>query len=215
MLILTKRIILEETVTNNNSKSYSTVKNNCFPMKTSYWNVQMKLKVSFILYYILRSNMVLAQSPSGSWLLYCTYCMCRSLLHTSLSVLLLEVPYEFTLFEHWIDIQWKMSLMTRSQIHISCASVSALPELDISHDKRNGAWKNMKFIILVYMIIWPLYDVKFTVNSDRRRKKPPGGTNLFPLLLCYYLSVCCMSYTDCTETYWLLSFATCNMGNLI
>lgn len=159
--------------------------------------------------------MVLAQSPSGSWLLYCTYCMCRSLLHTSPSVLLLEVPYEFTLFEHWIDIQWKMSLMTRSQIHISCASVSALPKLDISHDKRNGAWKNMKFIILVYMIIWPLYDVKFTVNSDRRRKKPPGGTNLFPLLLCYYLSVCCMSYTDCTETYWLLSFATCNMGNLI
>lgn len=75
--------------------------------------------------------------------------------------------------------------------------------------------KNMKFIILVYMIIWPLYDVKFTVNSDRRRKKPPGGTNLFPLLLCYYLSVCCMSYTDCAETYWLLSFATCNTGNLI
>lgn len=162
MLVLTKRIILEEIGTNNNSKSYSTVKNNCFPQKASYWNTNET--EGHRGYYILRSNMVLAQSPSGSWLLYCiTYCMCRSLLHTSLSVLLLEVPYEFTLFEHWIDIQWKMSLMTCSQIHISCASVSALPELDISYDKRNGAWKNMKFIILVYMIICPLYNVKFTV----------------------------------------------------
>lgn len=43
--ILKKRIILEEILRNNNNKSYSTVKNNCFPQKASYWNVQMKLKV--------------------------------------------------------------------------------------------------------------------------------------------------------------------------